>query len=72
MIGHIAAATPEEVNEAVSAAHVAFQTWSKVLPKVRASVLHRLGDLITADASNMAILMTAEQGKPINEAKERF
>lgn len=69
VIGHIAAATPEEVNAAVSAAHVAFQTWSKVLPKVRASVLHRLGDLITADASNMAILMTAEQGKPINEAK---
>ncbi|KAF1010487.1 MAG: Succinate-semialdehyde dehydrogenase [NADP(+)] GabD [Acinetobacter bereziniae] len=69
MLGHIATATPEEVNRAVSAARVAFKTWSKVLPKVRAHALHRLGDLIKTDALNMAMLMTAEQGKPISEAK---
>jgi succinate-semialdehyde dehydrogenase/glutarate-semialdehyde dehydrogenase len=31
--------------------------------------MHRLGDAIAADALGMARLMTAEQGKPVNEAK---
>ncbi len=69
VIGHIAAATPDEVNDAVSAAHRAFQTWSRELPRTRADALHRLGDLIAADALHMAQIMTREQGKPVNEAK---
>ncbi|EHU1702114.1 NAD-dependent succinate-semialdehyde dehydrogenase [Acinetobacter baumannii] len=69
VIGHIAAATPDEIEAAVSAARKAFNSWSKELPKTRAMALHRLGDLIAADALNMAVIMTAEQGKPINEAK---
>lgn len=69
LIGHIAAATPQEIEDAVSAAYRAFAVWSRELPKTRASALHRLGDLISADALNMAQLMTLEQGKPVNEAK---
>jgi len=69
VIGHIVAASTDEINTAVSAAHTAFRSWSKVLPKTRATVLHHLGDLIAADALNMAMIMTAEQGKPVNEAK---
>lgn len=69
VIGHIAAATSDEINTAISAAHTAFRSWSKALPKTRATALHRLGDLIAADALNMAMIMTAEQGKPVNEAK---
>lgn len=69
VIGHIASATPAEIEEAVSAAHLAFRSWAHELPKIRAAALHRLGDLIAADALNMAQIMTAEQGKPLNEAK---
>lgn len=69
VLGHIAAATPQEIHEAVSAARRAFLVWSRELPKTRASALHRLGDLIAADALSMAQVMTAEQGKPVNEAK---
>ncbi|MCF5024219.1 aldehyde dehydrogenase family protein [Pseudomonas lurida] len=69
LLGHIAAATFEEINEAVSVARRAFLTWSRELPKTRAAALHRLGDLIAADALNLAQVMTAEQGKPVNEAK---
>lgn len=69
VIGHIAAATSDEIDMAVSAAHSAFRSWSKALPKTRATALHRLGDLIAADALNMAMIMTVEQGKPVNEAK---
>jgi succinate-semialdehyde dehydrogenase/glutarate-semialdehyde dehydrogenase len=69
VIGHIAEATQDEINAAVSAAHGAFRVWSRELPRTRANALHRLGDLISADAMNMAQIMTMEQGKPVNEAK---
>lgn len=69
VLGTIAAATPEEIEDAVAAALGAFAVWSRELPKTRASALHRLGELIAADALNMAQIMTAEQGKPVNEAK---
>lgn len=69
IIGHIVAATLPEVEAAVAAARNAFRLWSRELPRTRANALHRLGDLIAADALNMARLMTAEQGKPVNEAR---
>ena len=69
IIGHIAAATPAEVEAAVAAARRAFRPWAAQLPKTRATALHRLGDLIAADADAMARIMTAEQGKPVNEAR---
>lgn len=69
VIGHIAAATPSEVDAAVAAARAAFRLWAAEVPKARAAALHRLGDLIAGDALAMARLMTREQGKPINEAK---
>lgn len=69
IIGHIAEATDAEVGEAVAAARRAFPAWARALPKTRAAALHRLGELIAADAQTMAQIMTAEQGKPVNEAK---
>ncbi|HET9070232.1 MAG TPA: aldehyde dehydrogenase family protein [Amaricoccus sp.] len=69
VVGEIAAATPEEIEAAVAAARAAFRPWAAQTPKARAAVLHRLGDAIAADALGMARLMTAEQGKPVNEAK---
>ena len=68
-IGHIAAATEAEIEAAVQAARRAFRPWAAQLPKTRAAALHRLGDLIAADALAMARIMTAEQGKPVNEAR---
>lgn len=69
VIGQIAAATPDEIDAAVSAARRAFYSWSAELPKTRAMALHRLGDLIADDALKMAQIMTLEQGKPVNEAR---
>jgi len=68
-IGQIAASTPEEIERAVTSARKAFAMWSRVPAKVRSQALHRLGDLIAADATRMATIMTMEQGKPLNEAK---
>lgn len=68
-LGRIAASTVEDVEAAVAAARRAFRAWSRSLPATRARLLHRLGDLIAADAQSMAEIMTAEQGKPVNEAR---
>jgi succinate-semialdehyde dehydrogenase/glutarate-semialdehyde dehydrogenase len=69
VIGEIAGATSNEINQAVDAARKAFRSWSRVPAKVRARALHKLGDLIAADARRMAEIMTMEQGKPLKEAE---
>ena len=69
VIGHIAAATPAEIDAAVAAARTAFKSWSCLPPVERSRALRRLGDAIAAAADGMARTMTLEQGKPLNEAK---
>ncbi|WP_207771085.1 aldehyde dehydrogenase family protein [Kumtagia ephedrae] len=69
VLGHIAAATPAEIDAAVAAARKAFRIWSRLAPAERAKALRRLGDAITTEADAMARTMTQEQGKPLNEAR---
>ena len=68
-IGSIAAASSAEIEQAVAAARRAFRPWADLPAKARSAALHRLGDLVTADADAMARVMTLEQGKPMNEAR---
>lgn len=67
-IGDISVATSAEIDSAVAAAELAWRPWSRQPARVRADALHRLGSLILDDASAMAQVMTAEQGKPLSEA----
>nr|WP_198980597.1 NAD-dependent succinate-semialdehyde dehydrogenase [Herbaspirillum sp. ASV7] len=67
-LGDIAVATSAEIDSAVAAAELAWRPWSRQPARVRADALHRLGSLILDDASAMAQVMTAEQGKPLSEA----
>lgn len=69
VIGQVAAATQAETVEAIAAARSAFRPWADLPAKSRAKALHKLGDLIAADADAMARVMTLEQGKPLNEAR---
>ncbi len=59
----------EEAQQAIRAAQLAFPLWAAKTGKERAAVLRRWFDLIIANAEDLALLMTAEQGKPIAEAK---
>jgi len=68
-LGEIANATKEEIQRAVSAARAAFRPWADLPAHARAEHLHELGRHIAGDADAMARLMTAEQGKPVNEAR---
>lgn len=69
VIGHVPSLTPIQVEHAVEAAEKAFVGWRSRSAKERASLLRRWFDLMVAHADDLAALMTAEQGKPLAEAK---
>ena len=60
---------PAETKAAIDAAAAALPAWSKKTAKERAQILRRWFELVTAEADHLAALMTAEQGKPLAEAK---
>lgn len=68
-IARVPDAGAEGARAAVEAASQAFGSWSKLLAKERATVLRRWFDLITANTEALANLLTAEQGKPLAEAR---
>jgi succinate-semialdehyde dehydrogenase/glutarate-semialdehyde dehydrogenase len=58
-----------ETKAAIEAAHRAFPSWSGLLAKERSAILRRWFDLQLKHAEGLARLMTAEQGKPLAEAR---
>ncbi|MEK7736528.1 MAG: succinate-semialdehyde dehydrogenase, partial [Pseudomonadota bacterium] len=58
-----------ETRRAIAAANAAWPAWRALSGKERSHVLRRWFDLIIAHADDLARLMTAEQGKPLFEAK---
>jgi succinate-semialdehyde dehydrogenase / glutarate-semialdehyde dehydrogenase len=58
-----------ETRRAIAAAHAALPAWSKKTAKERAVILRRWHDLMMLNQDDLATLMTAEQGKPLAEAK---
>ncbi len=56
-------------SEAVAAADAAFDGWRGALAKERGAILRRWSELMLANADDLAVLLTAEQGKPLAEAK---
>lgn len=58
-----------EAQSAIDAAHAAFPAWAAKTGKERAAILRTWFDLLLAHADDLAALMTAEQGKPLAEAR---
>ena len=59
----------KEAEHAIVAAAKAFPGWAAKTGKERAQLMRKWFDLIVANADDLAKLMTAEQGKPVPEAK---
>jgi len=59
----------DETRAAIDAAAAAFPAWAARTAKDRATLLRRWHDLMLANADDLATLMTAEQGKPLAEAR---
>jgi 1-pyrroline-5-carboxylate dehydrogenase len=68
VVGTFAKADPALVNEAVEAAHQAFQEWKRVLPEVRARYLFHAAALMRKRRLEFAAWMVYEVGKSWVEA----
>jgi succinate-semialdehyde dehydrogenase/glutarate-semialdehyde dehydrogenase len=59
----------DQIRAAISAADVAQRDWAQTTGKERAAVLRRWYDLVQANAEDLAVILTAEMGKPLPEAR---
>ena len=68
-IGTVPMCGTAETVRAIAAADVAQRAWRDVAAKDRAVILRRLNDLMLANADDLALILTTEQGKPLAEAR---
>ena len=59
----------EEARQAIAAANAAFPAWAAKTGKERAAIMRKWFELMMMHAADLGALMTAEQGKPLAEAK---
>ena len=69
LIGTIPRISETETRNAIAAADAAWGPWRKLTAKERSSYLRRWFNLIQDNAEDIAQIMTAEQGKPLSEAR---
>ena len=60
---------PQEAEQAIAAANAAWPAWKAKTAKERSIILRKWYDLLMANQDDLGRIMTAEQGKPLPEAK---
>ncbi|MFT0531550.1 NADP-dependent succinate-semialdehyde dehydrogenase [Castellaniella hirudinis] len=68
-IGHVPRMGADETRRAIEAAHRAWAAWRALTAQQRAGILRRWFDLMQAHTEDLAVIMTAEQGKPLAESR---
>jgi succinate-semialdehyde dehydrogenase/glutarate-semialdehyde dehydrogenase len=68
LLGTVPRMGAAEARRAIEAAHAAWPAWQSRTAFERSAVLRAWFDLIRAHRADLALLMTAEQGKPLAEA----
>jgi succinate-semialdehyde dehydrogenase/glutarate-semialdehyde dehydrogenase len=68
-LAEVACCGGAETKRAIEAAATAFEQWRHTTAKERAALLRRWFDLILESQEDLAQMMTAEQGKPLFEAR---
>lgn len=69
LVGQVPSLSPEETEEAINAANAALPAWRGLAAKERSAILRKWFELMVANADDLASIMTAEQGKPLAEAR---
>jgi succinate-semialdehyde dehydrogenase/glutarate-semialdehyde dehydrogenase len=69
VVASVAVGDRSDAVRAIEAAHAVAASWGATPAKTRSQLLRRWHDLIVANADDLAILLTAEQGKPLAEAR---
>lgn len=60
---------PDDAHTAIAAANAAWPAWRSKTAKERSNILRKWFDLLIANQDDLACILTAEQGKPLLEAK---
>lgn len=68
-IGHMPDCTAIETLAAITAAETAMKDWRALTNIARADILMRWYQLMLDHADDLAMILTAEQGKPLDEAR---
>lgn len=68
-IGTVPKMGTAETRRAIAAANAAWPAWRTKTGKERSAVIRKWNDLMLANADDLAMIMTVEQGKPLAEAK---
>jgi succinate-semialdehyde dehydrogenase/glutarate-semialdehyde dehydrogenase len=69
VIGRVAHAGIPDLDRALAAAQRGFEDWRKVPANERATTMRKAAGLVRERASDIARLLTQEQGKPVGEAR---
>ena len=72
LIDRVPRGTGDDVVIAVEAASLASESWASMSPQQRARVFYRAGEIVKQREDALAALLTREQGKPLNEAKNEI
>ncbi|MEM6374687.1 MAG: NAD-dependent succinate-semialdehyde dehydrogenase [Pseudomonadota bacterium] len=69
VIAQVADMSRAQVAATIDAAYIAQKDWAAMTGKERSMILRRWYDLMIQHADDLAMILTAEQGKPLAEAK---
>ncbi len=69
VVGSVPDMGAAETKRAIEAAERALPAWRALPAKERSRIVRRWHDLIMANADDLALILTTEQGKPLAEAK---
>ncbi len=69
VLGTVPTATTADLDDALSAAERGFAVWRKTSPARRSQIILKAAGLIRDRVDDMAMAMTLEQGKPIDQAR---
>ncbi len=68
-IAQVADLSRAEIAAAIDTAYTAQKKWAALTGKARANIMRKWFDLMMENQDDLAIIMTAEQGKPLAESK---
>jgi succinate-semialdehyde dehydrogenase/glutarate-semialdehyde dehydrogenase len=69
LLGTVPSMGAAETRRAIEAANAAWPAWRSKTAKERSTILRKWADLMMANQEDLAIIMTAEQGKPLVESR---
>ena len=69
VVGTVPSFETAEIDPVIASAAAAQKAWAAEPAKTRAAVLRRWFELVVANADDIAVILTAEQGKPLAEAR---